>query len=446
MADGTDFDGSEALKVVEALAADIGPRFAGTSAEKRAADYLGSLFAEMGYSPIAQQFPLDLYEVSDANLEVEALGNIPCEGLLGCPDCPDGVEGKLVYVEGGEQCALPENVTGAVLLLFGELSLNVYPALMRASPMGIIVTEGNLFTPPRRHNIRHEMRKRYGSVPCVRIGFPDGKRLMEARGRNVSIRMRSRHVESTATNVMADLPGSDRLHEIVVVCAHFDSVVESQGALDNAGGTGVVMELARVFRRRGSRRTLRFITFSGEEQGLRGSIHYARELRNKDRQDKQAAWQLPIGFETELERHRLCVNVDVQGAQIGRNAVWISGPADLAAATRLLAAEHGPYFDTHEACYSSDNAPFGDAGVPTISFGRGGPENAYGHTLKDEFALCSSEGLATTGEFLTRWLERYVTTPRMFPFERAIPDEHKKQIADYFKDRLNYPLDDTVNA
>ena len=84
-------------------------------------------------------------------------------------------------------------------------------------------------------------------------------------------------------NVIAEIPGTDRADEIVILGAHFDSWHSGSGATDNAAGSAVVMEAARVLqayydaRGEGPRRTIRFALWSGEEQGLWGSREYVND-------------------------------------------------------------------------------------------------------------------------------------------------------------------------
>ena len=79
-----------------------------------------------------------------------------------------------------------------------------------------------------------------------------------------------------AYNVLADIPGTDRSGEYVMAGAHLDSWVASDGASDNAAGSAVVMEAARILMQLGVRpkRTIRFALWNGEEQGLWGSLAY----------------------------------------------------------------------------------------------------------------------------------------------------------------------------
>lgn len=79
-----------------------------------------------------------------------------------------------------------------------------------------------------------------------------------------------------AYNILADIPGTARGAEYVMAGAHLDSWVASDGAVDNAAGSAVVMEAARILKTLGVRpkRTIRFALWSGEEQGILGSLAY----------------------------------------------------------------------------------------------------------------------------------------------------------------------------
>jgi carboxypeptidase Q len=88
------------------------------------------------------------------------------------------------------------------------------------------------------------------------------------------------HDEDTkAYNVIADIPGRDPKAGYVMAGAHLDSWVASDGAGDNAAGSAVVMEAARILSRLGvqPKRTVRFALWSGEEQVLGGSLAYIEQ-------------------------------------------------------------------------------------------------------------------------------------------------------------------------
>jgi len=79
-----------------------------------------------------------------------------------------------------------------------------------------------------------------------------------------------------AYNILADIPGTDPRAGYVMAGAHLDSWVASDGAADNAAGSAVVMEAARILASLKVRpkRTIRFALWSAEEQGMRGSAAY----------------------------------------------------------------------------------------------------------------------------------------------------------------------------
>jgi Zn-dependent M28 family amino/carboxypeptidase len=79
-----------------------------------------------------------------------------------------------------------------------------------------------------------------------------------------------------AYNTVAEIRGSERPGEVVLLGAHLDSWDLATGATDNGAGAIAVLEAARILRAAGVRpkRTIRFVLFSGEEEGLFGSQEY----------------------------------------------------------------------------------------------------------------------------------------------------------------------------
>jgi hypothetical protein len=87
-------------------------------------------------------------------------------------------------------------------------------------------------------------------------------------------------------NVVGEIRGKDKPDEFVVIGAHIDSWDLAQGTTDNGTGTCVVLEVARLLAKCGTRpsRTIRFCLFTGEEQGLVGSKNYV--TKHKDEMSK----------------------------------------------------------------------------------------------------------------------------------------------------------------
>src|SRR5213080_954273 len=83
----------------------------------------------------------------------------------------------------------------------------------------------------------------------------------------------------TAYNTIAEMPGTDKKDEVVMLGGHLDSWHSATGATDNAIGCAVMMEAARILKSIGvhPRRTIRVALWSGEEEGLLGSLAYVKQ-------------------------------------------------------------------------------------------------------------------------------------------------------------------------
>ena len=94
----------------------------------------------------------------------------------------------------------------------------------------------------------------------------------------------SLHAEQSADakdayNIVAEIPGSSKPDEVVMLGAHFDSWNSGTGATDNGAGSAVMMEVVRLLKTLDLKmdRTVRIALWSGEEQGLLGSRAYVKE-------------------------------------------------------------------------------------------------------------------------------------------------------------------------
>jgi carboxypeptidase Q len=122
-------------------------------------------------------------------------------------------------------------------------------------------------------------------LPTVQIAAEDYRRLarMAKMGDNpvleINADVRYLDDDTNAYNIIAEIPGTDPKAGYVMAGAHFDSWVAGDGAADDGAGTVAVMEAARILRQIGARprRTIRFALWSGEEQGLFGSLNYVNQ-------------------------------------------------------------------------------------------------------------------------------------------------------------------------
>jgi len=197
-------------------------------------------------------------------------------------------------------------------------------------------------------------------VPAACIASEDGRRIRERLGRGdalrMGIRMTNRIGTVQARNVLAELRGTDLADEVVVVGGHLDSWDLATGATDNGLGAFSILDMARAVVASGvrPRRTLRFVLFMGEEQGLLGSEALVAAYKASG----------------ELRRVRCMVNMDMTGDPFGFGVV---GPADWGVVVDSLMRPI-QRMDTgfkaqlqEKAWLHSDHQSFLLAGVPVIN-------------------------------------------------------------------------------
>ena len=122
------------------------------------------------------------------------------------------------------------------------------------------------------------------SVPQVMLAIEHFGRLARLLDRKedvqVELNVKSRfHTDDTMSyNTIAEIPGTDKRGEVVMLGGHMDSWHGGTGATDNGAGVAVAMEAIRILKALNvrPRRTIRIALWSGEEQGLLGSKAYVR--------------------------------------------------------------------------------------------------------------------------------------------------------------------------
>lgn len=149
---------------------------------------------------------------------------------------------------------------GAKALIFGLGALNNVP-----SPIGNTAFKGTV-----------------DPLPAGNLGMEDTlllKRLLAQGPVEVEFSFRNRvRTHVPVNNVVAEIAGSEPNGEYLVIGGHLDSWHLGTGAQDNGTGAASVMAIAQAVKASGltPRRTMRFILFGGEEEGLLGSLAYAR--------------------------------------------------------------------------------------------------------------------------------------------------------------------------
>ncbi len=205
------------------------------------------------------------------------------------------------------------------------------------------------------------------AVPTVVVRNEDFGRLVRLLkdGRAVELEfdiVNTVHPEGrTAYNVVAEIPGTDKAHEVVMLGGHIDSWHAATGATDNAVGVATMMEVVRVLQAVGvrPRRTIRIALWAGEEQGLLGSQAYVKEHFGTFENPK-ADYETLVAY----------FNID---SGTGRaRGMSVFGPPDAAAVVRAAIAPFedlgviGTTATKSRRQGGSDHTSFNEAGLPGI--------------------------------------------------------------------------------
>jgi Zn-dependent M28 family amino/carboxypeptidase len=236
------------------------------------------------------------------------------------------------------------------------------------------------------------------SIPAVCIGKEDGFALKEKllnQSIEATIEMTNNSGMINARNVVATIKGSSLPNEIIVIGGHLDSWDLATGAIDNGIGSFAVLDIGRAFMANDLRpkRTVKFVMFMGEEQGLFGSRHMV----------KTAIDQGNIG------QIKYMFNLDMAGNPKGMNA---GGKLDDESFFTNLGADIQQIDTVYQNGFSnrsglhSDHQPFMLEGVPILSVHSNLDRSIYGcyHSDCDDFDLVNEEHVRNTSRFGTMML------------------------------------------
>lgn len=224
----------------------------------------------------------------------------------------------------------------------------------------------------------------------------------------IDLEVKSRTIKGPVTvyNTVGEIPGTTKANEIVLLGAHLDSWDLAQGTTDNGTGSMVVLEVAHIFKSLNLKptRTLRFVLFSGEEQGLHGSEAYVAAHKAD-----MPNYSVVFVHDTGTGR--------VKGAWLqGREEVRPVLAQEFALVGELGLLTDKPRLEPNKM-NGTDHAPFDDAGVPAFAFMQDSAE--YGmthHSQTDTFDKARPQDLQQGACVMA--IFAYNATERDMPYPR----------------------------
>lgn len=401
----------------------IGHRLTGSANGAKAEAYAYNLLKSYGYDVKYQPFEVESWSRLSNETTIgnspDQLQKVSSVALAHSPVKAD-VKAELVDMGNG----LEADYQQAAAKVKGKIAL-VYLGVLPGSPAG---------TPSLHRSEKTAIATKYGAlgiimintvknnvlltgtasvtgklipIPAVCIGLEDGMKVKErlkTQAQFARLNMTNFSGMIKARNVVASLKGSTQPGEKIVVGGHLDSWDLATGAIDNGIGSFAVIDMARTFKalKLKNKRTIEFVLFMGEEEGLLGSKAYLADALNSN----------------TLNQLKFMLNYDMTNDPKG----FMSSRKEMKSLFTLWGSDIIP-LDTGfknlflaEAGLHSDHEPFMLMGIP-VGGGFGGelPNHSgqFYHSNGDVFSLVDEQGLKNTVRYSAMLTYALANTPEI---------------------------------
>lgn len=210
----------------------------------------------------------------------------------------------------------------------------------------------------------------YYEIPVVSMAAEDQEQIERFlhRGERVVLKINVQNAVTDkpveSANVVGEIRGTEHPEQVVVVGGHLDSWDLASGATDNGCGVSTTLGAAEAIIKSGfkPRRTIRFVLFTGEEQGLLGSVAYTKT------------------HQKEMANHVAAVILDNGQGPVA--SLQLGGHTELVPAVQRFAASLRAFGDLQAndaAEFDTDTGPFILAGLPGINLDQDSPDYRYTH-------------------------------------------------------------------
>jgi hypothetical protein len=405
---------SRAYETLEEATKTIGHRLTGSEEGAKAEEYTYNLLKSYGLQVEYQPFEVESWSRGDIEVQIGSQGSLapmPAVTLAHSPveaeitaeivdmgngvDAdyeakPGAVEGKIALVYIGTLPNSPEGTPGlhrsektALAIKHGAIGI----IIINQVDGGVLLTgtasvTGSLI-----------------SIPAVCIGKEDGLALKETLTKSrqfASIKMTNKSGLIKARNVIATIKGSELPNEKVIVGGHLDSWDLATGAIDNGIGSFAVLDMARTFAALNlkPKRTVQFVMFMGEEEGLLGSRHMVNQAIENG----------------TIDQIKYIMNQDMSGnpAGFGTGGRPEAEPFFKQIGKEIMAIDSTTYKNvvSNGAGLHSDHQPFMLQGIPYTSPASRLDRAIYGcyHSDCDDFDLVNKEHMVNNVRFSSMML------------------------------------------
>lgn len=295
-----------AYELVRSLTTEVGPRSAGSAGDAAAVAWAQQRLQALGFPVVrVEPVPLKAWRRGAAHAHLTApfpqpLVMAALGGSVGTPAA--GISAEIAYYPdfASLRADTSERARGRIVFIDQKMDRardgSGYGPAVAARTLGAIeaARRGALAVAIRsigtdRDRLAHTGAMRYDPkvprIPALAVSVPDADLVARMAAHAATAeRPLAMHlmvqteegIAATSANVIAEIPGTDLAHEVVLLAAHLDSWDTGQGAIDDGAGVGIVTAAARLLLDGPRpRRTVRLVLFANEENGFDGALAYA---------------------------------------------------------------------------------------------------------------------------------------------------------------------------
>lgn len=302
---GESWIGSQIDRYRDVLCDEIGARWGGSEKDKETAEFIVSEMLLNGLNnPRVEPFQIKTWQHEASVVKVIETGRkIKSLPFLRCPAAK--VEAPLIdigHASNEELLKSALNIKGSAVLMSmtPEPFSPPQPITARLKSLdnfgasSVLVIENKTGGRLEYHSTGEWLERNVPDIeiPIIKVSNEDGLylRRLSKKKVNICVDVKSTFFDSTAFNTVAEIKGDKWPEEHIILAGHHDTVIDSSGGNDNSSGTIAVIEVARVLSKLKSEMgfnpgmTLKFATWSGEEQKLQGSrafvkTHYSEKSK-----------------------------------------------------------------------------------------------------------------------------------------------------------------------
>lgn len=409
-------------RIVKYLTEVIGVRLAGSKSEILAAEYLRTEGMKHVTKCNIEEFSLSERCVDKEKLEIffnDKWHEYPCSLFSGAPSTKSiPVEAEIVVFDSETGYLRPD-----LSLLSGKAVIHLgchidsplkYKRLMDAKPAFILFVDTRYTGSVQLGDgLFPYYIKEMGAVPSTNVAYTHVWEWHQKKATMARLTVTATMNNSLSTNVVIEIPGTNSKVGIIFAGGHHDTQAGTVGADDNACGSAIIIELARILSKKTHKRTFRLISFGGEEQLAAGSASYVRTHRK------------------EIEaKGTFMFNFDSCGSAIGWDIMLLNASEKLEKKLESIFHNHDIYYKAdYTVSPFIDQFPFAVAGVPGCWWSRNNCYSGrfYHHRQDNTIDKIDFEKLALRVNAASEFLS-FLANQDDFTDYKGVPDSMKSQV------------------